>query len=296
MPESHCNKHRDYSIFDNMSTETLEDILRADSQFPNGENSNTDAILYIMEVIANREREHPTGKFTDVHTAWESFRANYFPYVKDHKSLYEYDDMAEQTGVRQISSLQPTRPQKNRRFTRIACIAAAIIAMMLAGTLTANALGFDLWGTVAKWTKNTFGFSSTVSDAPTSDDSNEYKSLKDALDRYGITAEVVPSWLPDGYVFRNVIVNETPVKISFSASYAGYSDEISVTIVLLVNTQPLTYEKDDGNIVIYPKQGIDYYIMSNIEHSRIVWRIDNLECSISGKFTLEDAKKIIESI
>lgn len=45
MLESNGNIHRDYSIFDNMSTENLEDILRADFQLPNGEDSDTNAIL-----------------------------------------------------------------------------------------------------------------------------------------------------------------------------------------------------------------------------------------------------------
>jgi hypothetical protein len=43
-----------------MITEMLEEILRADSQLQDSEDSDTDMILYIMEVIANREKEHST--------------------------------------------------------------------------------------------------------------------------------------------------------------------------------------------------------------------------------------------
>jgi len=53
-------KHRNYSIYDTMITEMLEEILRADSQLQDSEDSDTDMILYIMEVIANREKEHST--------------------------------------------------------------------------------------------------------------------------------------------------------------------------------------------------------------------------------------------
>jgi hypothetical protein len=56
-------KQRALSAFDNMSTETLEEILRADFQLTN-DTSYTDAVLYIMDVIAKRERENPTGRFT----------------------------------------------------------------------------------------------------------------------------------------------------------------------------------------------------------------------------------------
>lgn len=65
----------------------LEDILRADFLLPNGEYSDMDAILYIMEVIAKREKEHPTGKFTNVRDAWMSFNENYLSYTKN-ENLY----------------------------------------------------------------------------------------------------------------------------------------------------------------------------------------------------------------
>lgn len=82
------SKHWDYSIFDNMTTKALEDILRVDSQSSNNDNFNIGAILYIMEVIAKREKEHPSGKFTDVHSAWASFCENYLPYIDGND--YEY--------------------------------------------------------------------------------------------------------------------------------------------------------------------------------------------------------------
>ena len=41
--------YRDFSKFDEMSTEELNEILRQDSQLPDGEDSDTDAILYIIK-------------------------------------------------------------------------------------------------------------------------------------------------------------------------------------------------------------------------------------------------------
>ena len=52
MSESKEHFYRDFSKFDEMSTEELNEILRQDSQLPDGEDSDTDAILYIMGVIA----------------------------------------------------------------------------------------------------------------------------------------------------------------------------------------------------------------------------------------------------
>lgn len=77
MSESKEHFHRDFSKFDEMSTEELNEILRRDSQLPDGEESDIDAILYIMEVIEKRSQELPLSDFKDVDRAWSSFNENY---------------------------------------------------------------------------------------------------------------------------------------------------------------------------------------------------------------------------
>ena len=50
-------KHdRDFSSYDHMSTSSLEAILQADLELPDGEESDMEKILYIMEVIAQRRK------------------------------------------------------------------------------------------------------------------------------------------------------------------------------------------------------------------------------------------------
>lgn len=292
MPETSGNKRRDYSKFDNMSTEMLEDILRADSHLPDGDNSDTDAILYIMEVIAKREKEHSTGKFTDVRDAWASFSENYMPYIEDSKSLYDFGDEKE-TGVIQTPSIQ--RQLKKRRLMRVACVAAVVTVLLLASTITASAFGFDLWGAVAKWTKDTFGFSSTVTNIQTSSNS-DYTDLQEALDNYRISARIAPTWYPNGYLLENIRVNETPAQTTIVANYSNKENEISIKITLLAKPSTRTYEKDAENVTVYSANGIDHYIMSNLNQTNIVWQTENSECSITGQFTLEEAKMIINSI
>lgn len=296
MPETSGKRSRDYSKFDNMSTEMLEDILRADSHLPDGENSDTDAILYIMEVIAKREKDNSSGKFTDVRDAWTSFSENYMPYIEDSKSLYDFGDEKE-TGVIQTPSVQ--RQLKKRRLMRVASIAAAVTALLLASTITASAFGLDLWGTVAKWTMDTFGFSRTVSyKEPSLHISSEPddNSLLGTLKKYGITADLAPTWFPEGYVLDNVDVAETPSRTTFQATYIKSDNEILVSVASLTQSSTRTYEKDSENVTTYSFNGVDHYIMSNLDYTNVVWKEDKYECQISGKISLDDAKKMIDSI
>lgn len=290
MSDANKSNRHDYSKFDNMSTEELEEILRLDSQLPDDEESDVDAILYITGVIEKREKEHPTGRFMDVQTAWASFKENYLPYAADSKSLYDFEDTDTQVDLTKTPFKKFLHPQRKRQTKRVAAIAATMIAVLLTGTLTANALGFDLWGAVAKWTKDTFGFSSSVSQETISD------SLQKTLDKYGVTTELAPTWFPDGYVSENVEVAETPLKTTFIAKYTHMDDEISVTIVSLSEPITKTFEKDSEDVTVYTMNGIEHFIMTNLGITNVVWKQETFECSIIGNFSLEEAEEMINSI
>ena len=70
---------QDYSKFDTMSNETLEEILRMDALLLEGETPDPDAILYIMEELAQRERRNKSEHAPDVEAAWRSFNLHYRP-------------------------------------------------------------------------------------------------------------------------------------------------------------------------------------------------------------------------
>lgn len=76
-PTSELNSK--YKFFDHMSTEELEEMLRQDSELPQGKDNEMGAIIYISDVLSGREMQNPTGKFTDVQPAWNSFKKDYYP-------------------------------------------------------------------------------------------------------------------------------------------------------------------------------------------------------------------------
>lgn len=288
------NNHCNYSIYDNMSTKMLEEILRADSQLSDCEEADTDAILYIMGVIASREEEYSTGRFTDINTAWQSFNEHYMPYIENNKSLYDDEDIKKRTNTRQISFFKFSLLRKMHRLTRGACIAAIITIFLLTGTVTAKAFGFDLWSTVAKWTRDTFGFSHT--ETQKTDSASEYDSLQEALNYYGIKEELVPTWFPERYSFRGTTVTETPMRTTIYSTYQNNDAEILVTIISLTEPSTSIYEKDESNVIVYTLNGLEHYLMTNMRQTKVVWITENYECSITGVFSFDEAKTMINSI
>lgn len=289
MSKPNKNIHNNYSIYDNMNTEMLEEILKSDYQMSDNENSDIDTILYIMEVIAKREKENPAGKFTEVHTAWESFTENYLPYIGDNKSLYDDETFRERT--KQVSSIDSSLSRKKPRLPRIIYKTAIItILLFFTGTLTAKAFGFDLWHAVAKWTEDVFSFSSKISNR------QESNGLKEILDKYDINAKVVPTWFPNEYLFENVDIIETPLRTTIQSIYSHENDEISITIISMVDHSSSVYEKDSNDIIIYSSNKIEHYIMKNLDRTKIIWMVGNYECSITGNFAIKEAEKMIDSI
>jgi hypothetical protein len=294
--KNHSN--RDLSKFDTMSTESLNEILRQDSQMPNDENSDMDAIQYILEVIAKREKKDPKLDFTDVDVAWNRFNENYRSSFGDRQSLDDQSlyDFNEENQMplqdrKPISFTKENRSHRHgrRNLLRFVSVAAVLIFVVFAGSFTVYALGFDLWGAVAQWTKEIFGFT-TVSD---SDNNIQSTNL---LGEYGISEKLIPTWLPDGYQFDSSDVAQTPKRTTFLLKYVSEESEILITITMLSEPAMSIYEKDGAPIVEYETEGIVHYIMDNNGVANIVWVKENYECSITGNFNVADAKKMIKSI
>lgn len=138
---------KDYSKYDGMSTESLEELLRLDAELPDGEGPDIDEILYISEVIAKREKEHPTGRYPeiDVDAAWENFQTKYLPYMTDGRSLYDFDDEEPSHTEEENAGTDNPSPTSRKRISlrgrrhlkRVVSI-AAVIAVLL-GLMTATA-------------------------------------------------------------------------------------------------------------------------------------------------------------
>ena len=305
MPKPGTHGNRDYSQFCSMSMEQLEEILRMDAMLSDEDEPDMDAILYIMEVLAEREKEKPTRGFTDVETALNTFNEKYRPYAGGGKSLYEDEDedSAISDGMEEapFTTAGHARHFRRRNVFRVAIIAAALVALLLAGTITAYAFSFDLWGTVAKWGLETFGFqvTETVDSDPVGimgDVTKPHDVLQAALDNYGITVPVAPMWIPEGFELTEFKIDASFVWTLFDVAYTNEGRFLSVHIVQLYGEPGAVYEKDGNEVAIYERDGIEHYLMTNLGHQLAAWQCGDLECSIGGEISREELIQMIDSI
>lgn len=305
---------KDYSKYDEMSTEYLEELLRLDAELPDGEGADINEILYISEVIAKRDNEHPTGRYSeaDVDAAWETFQTKYLPYATDGRSLYDFDDDEhDDTEVTDISlhhGKKHTSPRSKHILKRVVSIAAVTALLLGITTATAHALGYDLWEVVAQWTKDAFMFVSTskVNDVENANansalNEKEYADLQAALDAYGITEQLVPKWLPDGFEVENVYVDEYsgPMAVIFQSNYKCGERTIIIQLNLYRDTNDISYtdwEKDNIDIRTLEIENCTFYMTKNAERECAIWLNGPFECSIIGDISSEELTKVIKSI
>ena len=278
---SELNKRAEFSHYDSMTTEELQEILR---KHANGElqtEPDTDELYYIMEVLARRRGEQDPQAFRSDEEALADFRKNYMP-------------KAMQTGRAKVVRFP------NRAF-RVAAAVLAIVLILVVGTsVTAEAFHVDIWGKVATWTKEIFQFTDnpqgTTAANPEKDNSLELASLQAALDQHEITEKIAPTWLPDGYVNKDLQIMETPRARNINAVYEKNGSELVIKIRQTIGVQAPRVEKNDDFLELYVVDGVEYYIFSNTETINAAWSIGEFECVIISKITLEEMKMMIDSI
>ena len=285
MPDNSHRRDSEFAKYDAMSTEELQQILREDASKPVGEESDSQALFYIMEVLAKRRKERNEGR--SAAEALESFKKNYYTETETSSDS---------------ESATVTRKRINTGRWRRGLVAAvvAICILVIGNSITASALGFDLWEIIAKWTQETFywGYEGQTGEtnAPSAEFGRPCASLQEVLDDYEIQIPLVPTWLPDGYIEVDVSAEETPLQRRIVAKYQTGENTIRIRIVDYLSGAPTQIEQTDSLIEIYTINDVDYYLFDNEGQLQAVWIVDKIECYISGTISLSEIKEIIDSI
>lgn len=285
MPNDQNCGSADLARYDAMTDEDLEALLRLDAQKPEGEETELDTLLYIMEVLARRRRnsDHP-GKTPE--EAFASFQQNYYPIGVSGGEA----GTAPQASAKR-NTVKPRLPQ----WLRGAAAAAAVLVIVLFGSMTAKAFGVDVWAAVAQWTQETFHFG--VGNQEETHTGNAFTSLQEALDANKISTQLAPNWIPEGYELVEVIIDEAPIQFTLLAIYRQDEKEIKIQIKLFLDTDPEQIEQSNKLLVeTYDCAGVTYYIFEDNNQLRAAWINGNYECYISGLLTVEEMKAMIDSI
>ena len=184
-----------------------------------------------------------------------------------------------------------------RSVLKAGVIAAAVAALLAASMAIASASGFDLFGKIARWTAETFGFASKY----TSDDDAaippQLQGIKDALRQYGIGAEHLPKYWLEGYEQMKLTSAVKPEYNSITGAYGESGNRIILSyIIFLSETPEMSYNIDEKEYDSYIHNNIKYYVMTNEEGYLAIWYQSSIEGCISGVTSYDELTKILDSI
>ncbi len=270
--------------YDQMPTEQLEEIIRADFWLSDDGTPDDERIDRMLEVIIQREK---------------NINQQDAPQFKPWEEIAKEQPLAKIDSIAETAETSTTLRKKIRwsHMKRVSTIAAVFVCVFLLGTFsTAYALGIDVWGVLVRWTENSFHVEANIHGIDVNRFPEALRNMAEKLAAHGITEGVLPSYLPEGYevMEENYFSNS-----EYSVFYTALSKDDAF---LSINcTQYYTgnfsseYEKDDPNPAVYYINGTSFYVFTNFGNPVIHWSKDNLDCSIIGAPEGE-IEKIINSI
>ena len=278
---SELGKREDFSQYDCMTTEELQEILRKHAHNELDTEPDTEELFKIMEVLSVRRQNTGSPAFRSDEDAFAEFCEHYMP--KEKKASYP-----------KVFTLS------NRIFKTVAAMLAIVLVLAVGTTITAKAFHIDIWSRFANWTKEVFQFTDGEQGAtakqPEKENNLELKSLRDALAQHNITERIVPNWLPEGYINKDLTAKNSPKWRTVYAIFEKDDTELVISIRQTIGAPAKQVETSDDLIEIYTVNGIDYYIFSNNANLQAAWAIGEFECIIIGQLTLEEIKAMIDSI
>lgn len=198
---------------------------------------------------------------------------------------------------RATESVAPAQPKKGRRY-QVLVTMAATIALLFALMIGAQAAGLDIFGTLARWTEETFHF---MSPAQETEVSPYCEPLRQALKENGISGALAPKWYPEEFQTSEIGVWEDKRSITVAATFQNQTgEEFTVFIARDTDSERLgemVYEKDDALVEMYTSGERTFYILTNLENTTwAVWSDGGFSENICGELSVQEIKQIIDSI
>ena len=277
---SELEKRAGFSRYESLPTEELQEILRKHTYGESQTAPDTDELYYIMEVLAKRREKEEPQAFRSDEEALSDFRKNHMG--------------KEAAGCAKIIRFP------KRTFKTVVAMLAIVLVVAMGTTVSAEAFHIDILSRIANWTKEIFQFADGAygkkDPAPEADYSEELKSLQDALNDNSIKEKLVPIWMPEGYKNIDLKIKNSPRVLNVNAIYEKNDERLIIKIRQTIGVPAEQIEKNDDLLEVYVVDGVEYYIFSNTETLQAAWSIGEFECIIIGKITLEEMKRMIDSI
>lgn len=255
---------------DSMSTAELLEGMEQALYSMTEETYDTELIDAYLEAL---ERKSPMPEHPTADESYERFRAR----VGELNAAVNP----------QSAPARRTRPGP-RRALRTVLVAVITAACLLSCMVVAQAAGVDVFGSIARWTDNLFGFG----------DVEDMEATPVPTEAPEITIEYIESLLPvvpDGFVMEEPVVFEDYASgdLEYWVNFSLADEYITFNAVEQYDDTGSIYQKDSNLVSRLYIGDITFYIFLNNGDLMAAWKVYSLECCISTNLSQDELVDIL---
>lgn len=213
--------------------------------------------------------------------------AQYEKFKEDHAELFDAPERAAKQAL----------PRKGR-FPRVKKVLTALAAAFCVVVLVADASGAGVIGRLIEWGTETFSLrpASGVMELETADE-NGFRSLQEALAYYEVENPAIPTWIPERYAIKEIIVLKSDNSVIISSRYTADNQEFFIrTSVPFGETFAFEKNMTDKYTSYTAPNGITFILSGNSGMGRAVWDTNGYAYSVAGDLTEKELKQMLDSV
>lgn len=265
------NKTFLFNDWSEMSTAQLDVRLQRELK---KENPEAEVVLGILHVLQDREADCPAQITEEVGAAWEKYK-------------------------------EKTAQQKKntRRRVWFASVAAAVVICMVIMAMPQTVGAESIFDRFFRWTESVFEFFTPGLEKPKPSaayvfqtDNAGLQQVYGKVTELGVTAPIVPMWVPEGYELTELKITPMPNSSKVYAILQLEDKAIILTYRVSADIIASQHEKEDSAVEAYEYMNVHHFVMDNDENVSVTWVVDGAECSLSTGLEKEDVYEIIKSI
>jgi len=264
-----------------LSSAQLDEMLKAEL---NKDGMDEDLVLSILNILEHREADEFTIDPADMEAVWAQFRESH-----------------PEPALPRTKEVPGKKRTGSRRWLGRMAVAAAVLCVMI--LVTPKAMGAEnIFTIIGRWTQDVFAFFSSFGDGQQPQeyafvtDHPGLQQIYDAVSELGVTKPVVPTWVPEGYILKDLKILPMQEKTKISAYLFKGDNDIIISIELYEEKASNTYEKNDGDASEYEFGNVKHYIIANEDRYTAAWTVEDLECSVATDQSEEILYEILRSI
>lgn len=232
----------------------------------------------------------PETEAFDTEKSLERFHEKYAPL---------FNALNADTAAVPVSS--PGKKHSNRALFKLLPIAAVLV--LLLGSVTAQAFGWNIFGAIARWTSEIFRMGSdstpyaTIQTNPLAEGEEAYyDTLEEAVEAFGITAPIVPKWIPERFELAEVTAVNKTSGVFICADYMSGDKVLQIRYREKKNSNFSSMEQESNQVEAYSAGEVRHYLLMDMDREKALWQNGELECVIAGNVTRGEMREIIDSI